>query len=356
MCSTDTRTVKCSGHRNLIAAATAAATTTNLPTLYIGVGTPTLGNLCGIKTSTLMQKVWRKGKPAKTAGISIFCDGSRINSQTGCGYVIQKGEEILEMRAINLDSRNSVYQAEVCAIKSAIDTLGRMEGGTDVTLYSDSQSALVSLRKFFVQSKLLKACINSLNTVGRDRKVTLRWVKAHVGHPGNELADELARTGAKLGDELKVDDIRINCPHSYIKEIIKKGFIQKWNLKWSLLRECRQTKIWFPGISPSKSADILCCSRENLSWLVQLITGHNRMKRHESLIDTSLSPTCRKCQEDVESSLHVYAECPALAWHRRMATGELFVQQPLTWSVKQVFRFISEPSIKCLLDQHDGEE
>ncbi len=56
------------------------------------------------------------------SGISIFCDGSRINSQTGCGYVIQKGEEILEMRAINLDSRNSVYQAEVCAIKSAIDT------------------------------------------------------------------------------------------------------------------------------------------------------------------------------------------------------------------------------------------
>ncbi len=192
--------------------------------------------------------------------------------------------------------------------------------------------------------------------MGRDRKVTLRWVKAHVGHPGNELADELARTGAKLGDELRVDDIKINCPHSYVKEIIKKGFIQKWNLKWSLLRECRQTKIWFPGVSSSKSADILCCNRENLSWLVQLIMGHNRMKRHESLIDPSLSPTCRKCQEDDESSIHVYAECPALAWHRRVVTGELFLQQPLTWSIKQVLRFISEPSIKCLLDQYDGEE
>ncbi len=240
----------------------------------------------------------------KTAGISIFCDGSWIiTCITGCRYMIKKREEILEMRAINLDSRNSVYQAEVCAIKSAIDTLRRRRGSTDVTLYSDSQSVLVSLRKFF-QSKLLKACINSLNTVGRDRKVTL-CVKAHVGHPGNELADELARTGAKLGDELKVDDIKISCPHSYVKEIIKKGFTQKWNLRWSLLRECRQMKIWLPGVSSSKSAEILCCNRDNLSWLVQLIMGHNKMKQHELLIDPSLSPTCQKCQEDDESSIHV---------------------------------------------------
>ncbi len=79
-----------------------------------------------------------KGKPAKSAAISIFRDGSRINNQMGCGYAIQKGEETLEMSwAINLDSRNSVYQVEVCAIKSAIDTLGIMGGSTDVTLYSD---------------------------------------------------------------------------------------------------------------------------------------------------------------------------------------------------------------------------
>ncbi len=61
------------------------------------------------------------------------------------------------------------------------------------------------------------------------------------------------------------------------------------------------------------------------------------MKRHELLIDTSLSPTCRKCQEDVESSFHAYEECPALAWHCIVVTGELFLQQPLNWSVKHNF-------------------
>ncbi len=137
--------------------------------------------------------------------------------------MIQNEKDILEMRVINLDSRNSVFQAEVCAIKSTIDTLGNMEGSTDVTLYSDSQAAL---KKFFVQSKLLRDCIGSLNTVGKDQKITQHWVKAHVGHPGNELADELARTGAKLGDELKVDDIKINCVF-YVKKIIRKGFVQK---------------------------------------------------------------------------------------------------------------------------------
>ncbi len=73
-------------------------------------------------------------------------------------------------------------------------------------------------------------------------------------------------------------------------------------------------------------------------------------------MDITLSPTCCKCREDIESSLLVFAEGPAIAWHCKVICGELFLQQPLNWAVKQVLRFTTEPSIKCLLDQSDGED
>ena len=46
------------------------------------------------------------------------------------------------------------------------------------------------------QCKFTEECINRLNRLAKSRKVTSKWVKAHVGHSGNEIANELAQMGA----------------------------------------------------------------------------------------------------------------------------------------------------------------
>ncbi len=49
-----------------------------------------------------------------------------------------------------------------------------------------------------VTSVVVLDCINSLNRLGEQSNVTLRWVPSHSGIEGNELADMLAKIGTKM--------------------------------------------------------------------------------------------------------------------------------------------------------------
>ena len=58
-------------------------------------------------------------------------------------------------------------------------------------------------------------CINALNDLGKKNRINLRWVKAHVGIHGNEVADFLSKKGSSLGDgpadELLTPHIKQKC-------------------------------------------------------------------------------------------------------------------------------------------------
>ena len=111
-----------------------------------------------------------------------------------------------------------------------------------VTIFSDSQAALGSLAALKVSDKTVADCIEKLNLIAIDREVTLKWVKAHVGHTWNEFADEQAKLGTSNTDN-KVD---IPPPYSWTKNLIGQATYNAWTRRWSNLEEARQTKIWFP--------------------------------------------------------------------------------------------------------------
>ena len=131
-------------------------------------------------------------------------------------------------------------------------------------------------------------------------------------------------------------------------------FKNKWSKAWHSYGEARQTKIWFPKPDPKKSHLLLKMDRNNLSKIVQFLTGHNKLKRHKNIQEGVLDPhSCRLCLEEEESSFHVIAECPAMQIHRL----EVFklpipinLPNPPDWTLSQVEKFLKISPVGEMLE------
>ena len=59
--------------------------------------------------------------------------------------------------------------------------------------------------------------------------------------------------------------------------------------------------------------------------VIDLLTGHNTLKRHLHLLGLLDSPLCRKCGVKEETSAHILCECEALASLRHVYLGSFFL-------------------------------
>ena len=106
----------------------------------------------------------------------------------------------------------------------------------------------------------------ALNSASARNHVTLRWIKAHAGHLGNETADTVARQGAD--DETRIQDDLPEIPMKNFRRKYRQAFAAKWQTYWDNRKDCRQTKLWMPHLSKQHSYDLLKSSRRRLSILV----------------------------------------------------------------------------------------
>ena len=92
-----------------------------------------------------------------------------------------------------------MFVAEVQAINCCA-TLNLDQNIRNRTIYinSDSKSALEALQSSEITSKTVLETIKSLNSLGKWNKLKLRWIPAHKGLDGNEMADSLVKKATKM--------------------------------------------------------------------------------------------------------------------------------------------------------------
>ena len=108
--------------------------------------------------------------------------------------------------------------------------------------FSDSMSGLQALDSIKVTSKVVMNTAKKLNSLAnKTRRLTLCWIKAHMGHEGNEKADDLAKMATTMKFLTSVPrSTSIN--KNYLANVAQ----DMWKREWENEITCRQTKQFIP--------------------------------------------------------------------------------------------------------------
>ncbi|KOB77015.1 Non-LTR retrotransposon CATS [Operophtera brumata] len=224
-------------------------------------------------------------EPLLLVGPQIYTDGSKIEGKVGAALTCWSEGKESRFSTFRLESHNTVFQSELYALYRA------------VRMVSDSRSSLDLLRSPAVTHPLAAAimkCLRDIRT--RGKRVRLFWLMAHVGTPGNERADELAKNAA-LKKKTIADYSKVLI--SYIRGRIREESIIKWQARY----------------------DASCMGS------VQVLTGHGGFASYLHRFKLKDSSSC-ECDPNLEETVwHLLCECPR--YGRDRMELEIEIQQKL---------------------------
>ncbi|KAG6446893.1 hypothetical protein O3G_MSEX004674 [Manduca sexta] len=243
-------------------------------------------------------------------GLSIFTDGSKIDGKVGAALSIWNGAAETSTRKLRLEPYCSVYQAELLALRKAVEE-ALHSGLPTCGIFSDARSALEVVTSgdslhpiaFDINNLLKKAS-------KRTQKIKFFWVKAHVGLEGNERADELAKAAAL---HLKTRAHYGKCPVSFVKREIRRASIDEWSRRYADGETASTTKLFFPDAAEAHRV-VRKIVPDPL--LTQVFTGHGGFSEYLHRFKCKESPACL-CDPDVRETVpHLLLECTVHAKER----------------------------------------
>ena len=176
-----------------------------------------------------------------------------------------------------------------------------------VKIFSDSQAAVAAIDSSEITSQAVKDAKTALNKLaGTTKHTVLVWIKAHVGHVGNEAADQLAKQGT-----VSEKSIKIGIPHCEMKRLVEDLIRKKWDAEWNEYEEGKHSKEFLKGNDKNRAKKLLELSRYEVSRYVSLVTGHGNLAYFLSKLEPGVNPVCRFCEERNETFIHL-TECPRL--------------------------------------------
>jgi Ribonuclease HI len=168
------------------------------------------------------------------------------------------------------------------------------------------------------------------------------WVPGHEGILGNERDDGLAKKGADT--PFTGPEPILGLPYSVVKRTIGDWMERKHIECWKSSKDCRHSKAHMEGPQQSRATKLLNMSRQQLSIVIGLLTGHLCLYDHLHKIGEDINPLCRRCLNGNETVEHLLCKCESLTMSRGRIFGQIFgeLQQLSHVPVELFLRFAIE--------------
>jgi ribonuclease HI len=303
------------------------------------------------------------GAPRFDTKFNLFSDGSLTEGIAGTGIYICDG---FVKDSYRLGPNISVWQAETYGVKRCAQWI--VKNPEEVkdqlcVIYVDSQACIKSLGSKCVRSRLTIKTIHLLNAAARKcRRLIIRWVRSHQEGPefaGNRQADQLANTASKDHTLAIVNDAP-KPSVSTIKHTIRDRVDHYWSYMWKELDSCRQTKLFFPEVDRGRSYHLLLQPRYTWGRLVQFLSGHAFLRRHDFLCfgatDESYDPMCNLCDfNELQTPEHIISVCPYFLGLRSEVFGVFIMDPPYLLPISKVLKFLSLSGLEAFCLERQGQ-
>lgn len=267
--------------------------------------------------------------------LSIYTDGSGIDGEIGAAAVCLLTRQT---RAVYMgpNTVSTVYAAELQGISLALQIAQEYveQGGRrrNIAIYTDNQAAIWSIAKAEGRSGayILEEIADQVQRLqDRGRPVTVRWIPAHVGIPGNEAADRAAKEATGWRDDGRrhppaAAPPKLHPLKSTLRRWCKRQTEEAWAAQWKTEAKGRATYRHTPR--PTKKVLQLHegLSKRESALLVQLRTekiGFNDFLFSRSVPGVN-SPRCG-CGERRQTVAHILLHCRTYRDLRNQVFGNL---------------------------------
>ncbi|XP_054920212.1 uncharacterized protein [Dermacentor andersoni] len=231
--------------------------------------------------------------------LHIFFDGSVI-PETGSSTAACVAPALRKNKLCCLLGHASSTAAELAGLHLAVDLLAEELPATPAAIFCDSKAAMFCLQNPDRASfgvALLSSRLTALQDAGCS--VSLRWLPAHVGIPGNEEAYTLAKSAHHSSVPLS--------------PAVTAADFSRHRLRWHIIA-CHPDKRVSLG-RPARPLPQHGLLRRDASLLLRLRVGCYWTAARRHRLGKATSPACASCGEP-ETLEHLLLACPAHLQHR----------------------------------------
>ncbi|GBN18184.1 hypothetical protein AVEN_211464-1 [Araneus ventricosus] len=222
---------------------------------------------------------------------AIYTDGSKLENGVGAAFCLVENSTIVHSWSTELRLENTVFQAELLALKEAVQFALPLATKT-IKIFTDNKASILAVSNPKSSNKMARTVFSTLL---KNPNMYLHWIKAHVGYFGNETADALSKEAAESHSSPSI----VKLSKAYLKSSLKKSMINAWQTLWTRGETGRSTH----NIIPTVSLHPANWSRDDIIFF----TGHGPFQFYLRRFNLSTTSTCPCGLEG--TPLHYATEC-----------------------------------------------